>query len=93
MSTENIIKNTGDLFYDDQIPIDIDSDGSYDSTICYSYSRLGPVGTCSNTSLKLQLLFILILRARCCLRILFASLLEHMLAKRISTEIYFVGQK
>lgn len=49
VSTESIIKKTGALFYDGQIPVDMDGDGSYDSTIHYGYSRLGPAGTCSNT--------------------------------------------
>lgn len=48
VSTESILKATEEPFYDGRIPIDIDGDRTNDSTINYSYSKIGPSGTCSN---------------------------------------------
>lgn len=49
-STEIITNTTDDLFYDGAIQFDIDGDGNNDSIINYSYSRLGPTGTCGDNS-------------------------------------------
>lgn len=48
VDTKEIERHTAEIFYDDSIRIDIDGDGKLDSTLHFSYSRIGPSSSCEN---------------------------------------------
>ena len=49
VTTEQIARETSDLFYDGSINVDITGDGEIDSALSFSYSKTGPVSTCPDT--------------------------------------------
>lgn len=42
LTTDELSKTTDDLFAEGKIPIDLDDNGTAESTINYSYNKLGP---------------------------------------------------
>lgn len=49
VSTEQIARETSDLFYDGSINVDITGGGQADSSLNFSYSKTGPTSTCPDT--------------------------------------------
>lgn len=49
VTTEQIARKTSDLFYDDSINIDITGGGQIDSSLNFSYSKIGLASTCPDT--------------------------------------------